>query len=166
MKKKSTLFTLVFISILSLCFTSCQTDEQQLASYLDGIWEGNITNDKDRWDVTMEFVQENPYSRSGYGYEEDHGWRNGSYTRVRFTWAVDLSRRLILLRYSDGTNVEVEYDRLPYSDRLSERFTGWMYTDRNSKASFYLLKTGNHSNRDRDYYDDYGYSKQQTVPTE
>lgn len=166
MKKFSKLFTFVFIAILSLSFTSCQTDEQQLASYLDGYWDGYIRNNKDTWNVTMQFIQQNPYSRSGYGYEEDHGWRNGSYSRVKFTWSVDLDRRLILLRYNDGTNVEVEYDQLPYTDHLRERFSGMMYTDRNSKAEFYLIKTENHSNRDRDYYDDYGYSKQQTVPAE
>lgn len=53
MKKFSKLFTFVFIAILSLSFTSCQTDEQQLASYLDGYWDGYIRNNKDTWNVTM-----------------------------------------------------------------------------------------------------------------
>ena len=143
---KKTIYTrlmTVMLAILSL--TACDKDHQ-MAYYLDGVWNGEIRDNYDTYLVTMEFVQSNNFSRSGYGYEEDCKW-NGHVSRVRFDWSV--RDQCIYLHYSDGTYYVMECDYFPRYARKGESFRGRIYNERTKVdiADFLLRKTLNHSDR-------------------
>lgn len=128
-----------------LMLTACDKDHE-MAYYLDGIWNGQIRDNHDTYDVTMEFIQSNGFSRSGYGYEEDCSW-SGHLSRARFDWTV--RDQCIYLHYSDGTSYVMECNYFPRYAREGENFSGMIYNERTKEniADFYLYKRFNHDDR-------------------
>ena len=100
MKRFTTTWTLVLMAVLSFSLMSCQDDDERLAYYLDGVWQGNITTDSQDYSTTIEFFQDGYYATSGYGYETSKGWSYGHTTRTYFEWWVQ--DRTIILHYSDS----------------------------------------------------------------
>lgn len=144
MKKIATLWTILAMMMLTMSFTSCTTEDQDIAYYLSGEWQGQLRSaDGKRYDITMYFDQDgdNFYATHGYGYEIDHGWW-GRNTRIGFDWAVRDGR--IFINYYDGTHVIVDYDHLPHSHEPGARFSGFFVDSRTREdlAEFYLVKTG------------------------
>lgn len=146
---------LLILMMAVFMFTGCSKD-QELACYLDGYWEGLITDANDEYSVTIEFVQRNGFAKSGWGYEKDCSW-TGHVSKVQFDWEV--KDRLIYLRYHDGTNFVYECDWFPGNGRIGENFRGTIYNERNKErvANFYLYKRYNHD--DNGYY----FNKQDSV---
>ena len=144
MRKFSTLCTILAMLTLTAVFTSCTDEDQDIAYYLAGEWQGQLrAADDNRYDVTMYFDQENDnyYATHGYGYEIDRGWW-GRHSRIGFDWAVRDGN--IYINYYDGTRVVVDYDQLPHSYDPGTRFSGYFVDYRTGEdlAEFYLVKTG------------------------
>ena len=132
---------LFLTAMMSLSLVSCWDDDETIAFYLDGEWQGELlAADGQRYDVTMFFDQnKNYYASSGTGYEIDRGWW-GRNTRMAFDWRV--SNGNIFITYADRTRVIVDYDRLPRSSMRGERFYGY-FVDWNTDetlAEFTLVK--------------------------
>lgn len=142
-KKLNTRLMMALFAILSL--TACDKDHE-MAYYLDGIWYGQIKDDRDSYAVTMEFIQDDGFSRSGYGYEEDCSW-TGHVSHVKFTWTV--RDQSIYLHYNDGTSYVMVCDYFPRYARIHESFRGKIYNERtkNDIADFILTKQFNHDDR-------------------
>jgi hypothetical protein len=153
MKTFSTKILIFAMAIFTL--VSC-SDDQELAYYLDGYWEGLITDANDEYSVTIEFVQRNGFAKSGWGYEKDCSY-TGHRSKVKFDWEV--RDRLIYLRYHDGTSFVYECDWFPRNGRIGDNFKGIIYNEpyKERVANFYLYKRFNHD--DNDYY----YNKQDSV---
>lgn len=145
MKKLFTLITAVTMMALgSATLTSCN-DDQEIAYYLAGEWQGEITSvmTNERFNVTMFFDQNanDYYSTSGTGYEVDWGWQGRS-SRMAFTWYV--RNRGIRINYQDRTRVIAEWDQLPYNANPGQRFSGYFvdWDTGETLAEFYLVKMG------------------------
>ena len=142
-KKLNMRLMMALFAILSL--TACDKDHE-MAYYLDGIWNGQIRDNRDTYAGTMEFIQDNGFSRSGYGYEEDCSW-TGHLSRAKFNWTV--RDQCIYLRYNDGTSYVMECNYFPRYAREGENFSGIIYHERTKEniADFYLYKRYNHDDR-------------------
>ena len=134
MKALGTKLFILTMAIFTL--VSC-SDDQELACYLDGYWEGLITDANDEYSVTIEFVQRNGFAKSGWGYERDCSY-TGHISKVKFDWEV--RDRLIYLRYHDGTNFVYECDWFPRNGRIGDNFKGIIYNeyDKERVASFWI----------------------------
>ena len=147
MKRFTTNWTLVLMAVLSFSLMSCQDDDERLAYYLDGVWQGNITTDSQDYSTTIEFFQDGYYATSGYGYETSKGWSYGHTTRTYFEWWVQ--DRTIILHYSDSHRyIVMDCNWLPGSDRLGEVIEGYFvdYDKGYDLARFYLRKVYNNDN--------------------
>lgn len=164
MKRISSLLGLLMTVALTLSLSSCQDNDERLAYYLDGIWQGYITDGYENYDVTMEFIQRGFYDSYGYGYEYDTGWSRGRTTRTYFEWFVE--NRYIYIHYNDmphGTYVVMDYDRLPRTSAEGVTLIG-QFVDEYSGAwlaDFRLHKVRNHD----DYYAKEGaFDKDAVIP--
>lgn len=143
---------MLLLIVTALTFISCQDDDEQLAYYLDGVWEGMIEDGQQRYDTTFKFYQEGGiYSSHGYGEEYDSGWRAGT-SYVGFDWSIRNGDIAIVYRNNPNYeihNVYIDYDQLPASGNIGARFSGYMVDARSGQrvASFYLIKTGNWDDR-------------------
>ena len=160
MKKLSAFLPMSLVVLLTMTVTSCQSDDEKLAYYLDGVWSGNILSGSRTYDATIEFVQNDYYSDYGYGYEYDSGWQYGRITKTYFKWWVRNGN--IYLEYEDapGRYIVLRYNYLPTSNSLYVTMNGYFvdYDSGEPIAEFRLKKVLNH---------DGGYAKEnKTVETE
>lgn len=139
MKQFKALSTLLLLCMM--IFTSCTTESQDIAYYLNGTWAGYVDDGGKRYDVNMSFIQDggNYYATSGYGYENSR-WSYLHTLKTRFRWYVEGKR--IHLHYDDDVRVIVDYTQLPGSYNRGERFSGYFIDKRtgNELARFYLIK--------------------------
>ena len=133
------------VAIMAIFVLSGCSKDQEMAYYLDGVWNGYIAS-RETYNVTMEFVQNGIFSSSGYGYEEDCKW-SGHVSRARFRWNV--SNRYIYLDYDDGTHFVMDCDFFPKYARVGEIFQGTIYETRTKEdvARFSLKKIYLHEDR-------------------
>lgn len=155
MKRFTTTWTLVLMAVLSFSLMSCQDDDERLAYYLDGVWQGTITDDEQSYSTTIQFFQDSYYSAQGEGFEKSTGWSYGHTTRTHFTWWVQ--NRTIYLQYSGSRRyIVMECNWLPGTSSLGEELIGRFldYDTGYDMADFYLRKVYNN-----DYY---YYAKENT----
>lgn len=155
MNKKYYFLSYVILLLCTLTLSSCISEDEQIAYNLEGVWQGEIRDGRDRYDVTMAFeIDGNDYNgMRGRGYEIDRGWYSRN-TEVGFSWVVRGGN--IYIVYDDGTRVVVDYDRLPYTSNRGERFAGYFvdWYSNETLAEFYLVKV-----------DSYMAKKQNTLDT-
>lgn len=156
--KKTSSISFILLTLLTLALAGCTSDDVDQAYDLDGIWQGTINgnyyqdhfNSGGSWDTEISFVQEDDYSRSGYGRERDYSHSDGTYNEVGFTWEV--RGGVIYMSYDDGYTIIIE-DYEIYSTGSTLRFKG-TFVDADTReaiASFNLVKTDNWSERPARY---------------
>ena len=154
------MLTMAMIAMLSLTFTSCDMDDDDIAYNLDGIWEGEIRGSYyDRYGhgttynyARIEFYQ-NPYKyASGDGREIDFSDRSYYTEVVRFRYTVE--NGIMYISYEDGTDVRISHYTL-YSDRFRGEFRDF----HNDKylASFDFVRVNSWRNSYSGYYDRYDW---------
>lgn len=140
MKQMKKISASLFLIVLMMSLSSCTSEDQDIAYYLNGDWAGYVVDGSKEYSVNMTFIQENGnyYATSGYGYEYS-SWGYFHATRTRFQWFVENGN--IYLYYEDGTRIIVDYDRLPGSSR-DERFSGYFIEERSGTelARFNLIR--------------------------
>lgn len=152
MKKFYNFMAVALVAMLTLTLTSCNDDD--IAKTLDGIWEGEVSQNYSwRWSnynnyqyVDIEFYKD-PYRFSnGSGIEYDYD-RYGRYTSCRFDFSVDFG--VIYMDYEDGTRV-----RISNYDLTNTRFRGEFRDYRTGAylADFNFVKVAEHR------YNRYNYS--------
>ncbi|MBQ8046746.1 MAG: hypothetical protein IJ196_02315 [Prevotella sp.] len=142
MKKMYNLMMMLMAGIMTMSLSSCYDEDEAIAYHLAGQWDGMITDMRGRrFDVTMYFDQHNNsiYANYGTGYEIDRGWQ-GRTSHIGFDWKVRDGE--IYINYYDGTRVVVDYDNLPYNNRVGTRFTGYFvdWDTGETLAEFYLIR--------------------------
>lgn len=165
MKRFTSIITIALALFTLMSVTSCQSKDERLAYYLDGIWEGYIIGNGKTYEATIEFVQEGFYDAYGYGYEWDTGWSHGRTKRTYFEWYVQ--NRNIFIHYEDmayGTYIVMDYDRLPRSTAEGVTLNGAFIDDYTGEwlADFRLRKMYNHEN----YYTKEGAFDPEAIPAE
>ena len=145
MKKFSTLYMTALLLMAAFAFTSCTDDDQDMAYYLDGVWQGYISDGSQTYAATLEFEQRdgNYFAKSGYGYEEDCTW-TGHVSRTQFRWSV--SNRFVYLDYGPEGLYVLDCANFPTSFRTGEYMSGRIWHQRSQEhvANFQLRKVYNH----------------------
>lgn len=141
----NTIFLLMAIACLGLTLTSC-TDDEDIAYYLAGKWEGEIDDGEDVYQVTFYFNQSDDYSASGTGWEYDNGWFSSSETP--FHWAV--RNEQIIIQYDDYSGVRVVLDSNVPLSRYDDHMEGYIVNDYTGEdmAQFYLNQVYGNSKQD------------------
>lgn len=119
----------LMLMLISITFSSCTSDDQDIAYYLNGDWAGYVSDGGRQYNVNMTFIQNNGdyYATAGIGYEySEWGYLHAS--RTRFRWFVENSN--IYIYYEDGTRVIVDYNQLPTSTTPGSRFSGYFIEER------------------------------------
>lgn len=144
MKKISTLWTMVLLMMVAVGFSSCTDDDQDMAYYLNGEWQGYIYDGSESYRVSLCFEQHNDnyFATSGYGYEVDCPWM-GHPSRTQFRWRVD--NRYIYLDYGPEGRYVMDCSNFPTSYRVGEHMSGRIWHERTNThvADFQLKKTYN-----------------------
>ena len=154
------IFNFVFVGIVAvLCLTLSSCKDDNIAKTLDGVWEGEVSQNYSwRWTdytkyqyVEMEFITDPYRYAKGYGYEYDY--YSDGYEKVRFTFEVN--NEDIYIDYADGVHVCIPRRYYTLTDR---RFSGEFrnYRTGGYLGSFSFVKFANHR-YDRYYYP---YSKE------
>jgi hypothetical protein len=138
MKKLYTTLMMAMMAMMTLSFTSCETDEE-IARGLEGTWMGNM-HVKDDFGVEtvyseITFTRYSSYDTSGAGVWYDYYADNYRKT-THFKWRVDWTNIYILFE----NNVEVEIRNY---DLRANLFTG-RFWDGDKEVSFKLERVGGH----------------------
>lgn len=154
MKKNITKWMLLML--LSLTFTACETEDEEIARGLEGTWRGTIeqTFFDDRYgrsyteytDVLMEFYNDPGRYAKGSGREVDYG-RRGVSSVVEFSYEV--RNRIIYLDYADGYHIAI-YNWDIYYDTFTGEFHD--YYSGEYLASFRLYYVSEGWNYGYNYY--------------
>ena len=145
MKKLYTTLMMAMMAMLTLSFTSCESDEE-IANDLEGTWRGNMSIADEFGESYVE--SEITFLRYPGSYTEGNGlWADyygpRDYEVYRFEWYVDLGT--IYIRFDDGARVEIRSYSL-----TSNRFRG-RFWDGDKEVSFELR------NSTRKYDTDYNW---------
>ena len=143
MKKLYTTLMMAMMAMMTLSFTSCETDEE-IAYDLEGTWRGNMSiadaYGESYVDSEITFLRyPNSYTEGNGLWADYYGPRD--YEVYRFEWYVDFGT--IYIRFSDGARVEIRNYSL-----TSNRFRG-RFWDGDKEVSFELR------NSTRKYENDY-----------
>ena len=143
MKKLYTTLMMAMMGLMTLSFTSCETDEQ-IAYDLEGTWVGNMSIADAYGESYVE--SEITFLRYSNSYTEGNGiWADyygpRDYEVYRFEWYVDFGT--IYIRFDDGARVEIRNYSL-----TANRFDG-RFWDGYKEVSFGLY---NSTRRSADYY--------------
>ena len=138
MKKLYTTLMMAMMAMMTLSFTSCESDEE-IARGLEGTWTGNMYIVDDYGEATtyseITFTRYSSYDTSGVGVWYDY-YADGYRSTSHFEWRVDWTNIYIL--FEDDVEVEIRhYDLRP------NRFTG-RFWDGDSEVSFELERPGGH----------------------
>lgn len=135
MKKIYTLITAMLIASMSITtLTSCQNNDEMVASYVDGYWEGDLTTSFYSYMgnayiyTQIEFVRNNRYG--GDGVERDYDKRY-QYRDSYFRWTVE--DEYIIIRYDDGTQIYAYFNG-PRHDIDGDVMQGVFRDSRNGRA--------------------------------
>lgn len=135
MKKFYTTLMMAMMGLMTLSFTSCETDEE-IAYDLEGTWRGSMSiadADGEAYvDSEITFIRNSNSYTEGNGLWADYYGR-GDYELYRFDWYVDYGT--IHIRFDDGALVEIRSYSL-----TSKRFRG-RFWDGNKEVSFELRNT-------------------------
>lgn len=148
MKKLYTTLMMAMMGLMTLSFTSCETDEA-IAYDLEGTWVGNMSIadafGESYVDSEITFLRyANSYTEGNGIWADYYGPRD--YEVYRFEWYVDFGT--IYIRFDDGARVEIRSYALN-ANRFNGRF--W---DGDKEVYFELH---NSTRRSADYYDWGGY---------
>ena len=107
MKKLYTTLMMAMMAMMTLSFTSCETDEE-IAYDLEGTWRGNMSiadaYGESVVDSEITFLRyPNSYTEGNGLWADYYGPRD--YEVYRFEWYVDYGT--IYIRFSDGARVEI-----------------------------------------------------------
>ena len=143
MKKLYTTLMMAMMAMMTLSFTSCETDEE-IAYDLEGTWRGNMSiadaYGESYVDSEITFLRyPNSYTEGNGLWADYYGPRD--YEVYHFEWYVDFGT--IYIRFSDGARVEIRNYSLS-----SNRFRG-RFWDGDKEVSFELR------NSTRKYENDY-----------
>ena len=143
MKKLYTTLMMAMMAMMTLSFTSCESDEE-IAYDLEGTWRGNMSiadaYGESYVDSEITFLRyPNSYTEGNGLWADYYGPRD--YEVYRFEWYVDFGT--IYIRFSDGARVEIRNYSLS-----SNRFRG-RFWDGDKEVSFELR------NSTRKYENDY-----------
>lgn len=129
MKKIYTYLTLAMLAMLT--FTSCESEEEQIARTLHGNWQGTMSDYYySRWGDYLSGSQYYTYfsftrssNASGYGTEVDED-RYGNYVERDFSWTVDYDYGYNGYRYTnDYFTITLYYDSRYYYNGREVRTT-------------------------------------------
>ena len=143
MKKLYTTLMMAMMAMMTLSFTSCESDEE-IAYDLEGTWRGNMSiadaYGESYVDSEITFLRyPNSYTEGNGLWADYYGPRD--YEVYHFEWYVDFGT--IYIRFSDGARVEIRNYSL-----TSNRFRG-RFWDGDKEVSFELR------NSTRKYENDY-----------
>ena len=143
MKKLYTTLMMAMMAMMTLSFTSCESDEE-IAYDLEGTWRGNMSiadaYGESYVDSEITFLRyPNSYTEGNGLWADYYGPRD--YEVYHFEWYVDFGT--IYIRFSDGARVEIRNYSLS-----SNRFRG-RFWDGDKEVSFELR------NSTRKYENDY-----------
>ena len=135
MKKLYTTLMMAMMAMMTLSFTSCETDEE-IAYDLEGTWVGNMSIADDWGESYVE--SEITFLRYPSSYTDGNGlWADyygpRDYEVYRFEWYVEYGT--IYIRFEDGARVEIRNYSLN-----SNRFRG-SFWDGDKEVSFELRST-------------------------
>ena len=135
MKKLYTTLMMAMMAMMTLSFTSCESDEE-IAYDLEGTWTGNMSIADEFGESYVE--SEITFLRYPSSYTEGNGlWADyygpRDYEVYRFEWYVDYGT--IYIRFEDGARVEIRSYSLS-----SNRFRG-RFWDGDKEVSFELRST-------------------------
>ena len=135
MKKLYTTLMMAMMAMMTLSFTSCETDEE-IAYDLEGTWVGNMSIADDWGESYVE--SEITFLRYPGSYTDGNGlWADyygpRDYEVYRFEWYVEYGT--IYIRFEDGARVEIRNYSLN-----SNRFRG-RFWDGDKEVSFELRST-------------------------
>ena len=135
MKKLYTTLMMAMMAMMTLSFTSCETDEE-IAYDLEGTWRGNMSiadaYGESYVDSEITFLRyPNSYTEGNGLWADYYGPRD--YEVYHFEWYVDFGT--IYIRFSDGARVEIRNYSL-----TSNRFRG-RFWDGDKEVSFELRKS-------------------------
>lgn len=152
MKKLYTTLMIAMMGLMTLSFTSCETDEE-IAYDLEGTWVGNMSIADAYGEAYVD--SEITFLRYSNSYTEGNGlWADyygpRDYEVYRFEWYVDFGT--IYIRFEDGARVEIRSYSLN-----SNRFRG-RFWDGDKEVSFELRN----STRKYDYDYNWGGSHYRT----
>lgn len=149
MKKLYTMMMMAMMGLMTVSFTSCDTDKE-IAYTLEGTWKGNmyISSEWDGryYDATYSEITflKDPYTySSGTGYWVDY-YSNApwDYVANHIEWRVDYGTIYVYF-VEENSSLEIRDYRLN-----RDRFSGYIY-DHGSNVEFELY------NVSRPYYDNY-----------
>ena len=136
MKKLYTTLMMAMMAMMTLSFTSCESDEE-IARGLEGTWTGNMYIVDDYGEATtyseITFTRYSSYDTSGAGVWYDY-YADGYRTSSHFKWRVDWTNIYIL--FEDGIEVEIRNYNL-----RANWFTG-RFWDGDNEVSFELERLG------------------------
>ena len=154
MRQKKYLMVMAIVAMLSMTMTSCDIEDEFVASDLEGTWYGSVKSEyfdyrygySTEWtDVQLEFFKDPTVFAEGAGREIDYCGRHYS-SVVGFNYHV--RNQVIYIDYYDGTKIAI-YNYSLRSRKFSGEFHDYYTGD--FKASFHFDRMT------RGW--DYGYSK-------
>ena len=160
MKKIYNYLFIGIVAMLSMTLSSC--DDDDIAGTLDGVWEGEVSqNFSWRWSnysnyqyVDIEFYTDPYRYASGTGIEYDYD-RWGNYTTCTFSFSVE--SRDIYLIYADGARVMIPRGYYLSKTRFEGEFRDYYYPH-DYIADFSFVKVANH------LYNRYNYRYSKELP--
>ena len=110
MQKTGTILAMAPQMLLPVLLVSCVQDDESVASFVDGYWEGELTADfytyrgyeTDYFYTQMQFVRTNAYG--GYGVERDYNAYSNIPLYSNFNWSV--KDGYIYIDYDQGEDVK------------------------------------------------------------
>ena len=146
MKKIYNYLFIGIVAVLSMTLSSCNDDD--IARDLDGIWEGEVSQNWSwRWKnfsdyqyVDIEFFRDPSRYASGSGIEYDYD-RWGYYKPCNFTFSV--RNEDIFIDYEDGARVMIPHGYYLSSSRFEGEFRNYYYPYEYI-ANFSFVKVANH----------------------
>lgn len=118
MQKQGKILALATLMMLPVLLVSCVQDDESVASFVDGYWEGELTADfytyrgyeTDYFYTQMQFVRTNAYG--GYGFERDYNAYSNIPLYSNFNWSV--KEGYIYIDYDQGEDVYAYFE--PFYD--------------------------------------------------
>lgn len=127
MKKLTTIMMMLLFAATTITFTSCETDDEDIAYSLEGVWKGSIVSGyynrygdyrESYTNTQIEFYNDPYHYASGSGREIDYN-RYGWTDVVYFDYTV--RNRNIYIDYEDGSSVAI-YNWEMYNDTFEGEF--------------------------------------------
>ena len=138
MKKLYTTLMMAMMAMMTLSFTSCETDEE-IARDLEGTWHGDMKIKDDYGVATIyseiTFTRYSSYDTSGAGVWYDY-YPDGYRKMTHFKWRVDWTNIYIL--FEDDVEVEIRH-----YDLRTNWFSG-RFWDRYDEVYFKLERVSGH----------------------